>query len=162
MKKPIKTFKGLTLVEVVTYLAIFAFIFISIIEFVISVKQTNDTALDRSNIERAMVFVMNHLNDSFDQSNTIVVNESVFNSDNGILRLNSPTLILEYSLSNGQIRFRDNGVYYGVSDPELRVDRLFFEQVYNRSNQIVGVRVTIKMSGDRELERELTSVFLLR
>jgi hypothetical protein len=76
--------------------------------------------------------------------------------------LNSPTLILEYSLSNGQIRFRDNGVYYGVSDPELRVDRLFFEQVYNRSNQIVGVRVTIKMSGDRELERELTSVFLLR
>lgn len=162
MRKRIKTFKALTLVEVVTYLAIFAFIFISIIEFVISVKQTNDTALDRSNIERALIFVMSHINDSFDQSNTIVVNESVFNSDNGILRLNSPTLILEYTLSNGQVRFRDNGVYYGVSDPEINVDKLYFEQVLNRSDEIVGVRVTIKMRGDHQLERELTSVFLLR
>lgn len=162
MKKSVKTYKALTLVEVVTYLAIFAFIFISIIEFVISVKQTNDSALDRSNLERAMIFVMSHLNDSFDQSNTIVVNESVFNSDNGILRLNSPTLILEYSLSNGQVVFRDNGTYYGVSDPELNVDRLYFEQVLNRSDNIVGVRVTLKMSGDRNLERELTSVYLLR
>jgi hypothetical protein len=161
MKGP-KNFKALTLVEVVTYLAIFAFIFIAIIEFVISLKETNDKALQRGDIQKAQIFIMNHMNLSFDTANFIVSEGSNFNVDQGSLRLESATKVLEYTIIDGRLAFRDNGEYYYLTDPKYIVEKLLFEVINDNDAVPVGVRVTLGLATNDNVNSELTTSFLLR
>lgn len=157
-----RNYKAMTLVEVITYLAIFAFIFVTIIEFVISLKQTNDVALQRGDIQKAQTFIMNHMNLSFDTANTIVADGSNFNVDLGSLRLQSATKILEYTIIDGRLAFRDNGEYYYLTDPKYDINKVRFEVIKDNDDIAVGVRVTTALESEGNVNSELTTSFLLR
>lgn len=158
------TLKALTLIEVVTYLALFAFIFVTIIQFVITVKQTNDHALARSNIERAVIFVLNHFNSSFSTTNFIIESDSSFNIDNGVLKLEAVDKQFFYSLDQAQIIFRDNGENHVITDSMYSVTKLYFEKILNNDLVPVGVRVTINIEDNKNnsISKEITTSYLLR
>jgi hypothetical protein len=141
--------KGMTIVEVLVYFALFGVIFISIIEFMISIRATNTIAVQRNELEKNSIFVMNHFNSNFDKTNSINVGSSVFNNDNGKIVLNLSGGTVEYSLVNGVLHYLENGTDYVLTNTDFTLSKFYLEQVLNSQNQLVGVRFNITFQSSK-------------
>jgi len=104
-----KRIEGLTLVEMILYLALFAIIFLAVMQFVLAIAENNRVAMARTRVETSQIFVLEHIRESFDTVDSIDEIGSVFESDSGVLQLSLMGNIRQYSLSNGRIMYESGG-----------------------------------------------------
>lgn len=138
-----KTYEGLTLVETILYLALFAIIFFTVMQFVLAIGENNRRAMARSRVETSQIFVLEHLQESFAVAESVNDVGSLFDDDSGVLLLNLPSGSRQYSLNNGRIMYESGGVSVPLTAPDVVVSRFYLEEVLNAASATVGVRFTI-------------------
>ncbi len=155
--------KGFTLIEAIVYMALFAVVFTTIVEFAITVGQYNGDSGLKITIDRASIFINQHINESFKNSQSINVANSTFDNDNGVLVLNSTAGNITYRLNNNRLIVNKNGADYYLSGSDLQIIKLYFEQVkVSHSNKVVGVRLTLQLRTVKKssVSRTITTSFI--
>lgn len=94
MSKLIKNAKGMTLVEVVLYLALFGMFFMVMVQFFFFLGDNNQLSGESLKIDRSIIFMSQHLENTF-QRGISIEESSVLGDDFGQLVLNAYPLIDE-------------------------------------------------------------------
>ena len=153
---------GLTLLETVLYLALFAVLFVVVLEFTMAVAESNRGARARGDVETSIMFIVQHVEDSFTEASSVDSLNSVFYSDNGDMRLVSSSGTARYYLDAGQLQFVDGGITTPLTGPHVSVDRFYFEEILDRHGDISGVRCILGISSVKEdASEEIETAFSL-
>lgn len=159
-----KKAKAMTLVEILVYLVLFGVIFVAIMEFVISTRKNNDVASQRNELEKSVLFVVNHLDDSFSQANSVISGNTVYNSNNGKIRLQLSGKFVEYSIVADKLNVNDNGTNYLLLDPDHKIDKFYLEEILNNDNVLMGVRCSIQITSIKSslITKDFRTSFMLK
>ncbi len=141
MRSSLKNQRGITLVEALVYLALFGMIFLTMVEFFISMNQGNKQAKYSIDVEKSSIFVLEHLKESFDQATVIDPNLSTFDVDNGVLRLTTGSGYIEYRVSGQHLQIDRNGTTNNITTNGLTMTVFKITKVLNRKNEIVGIKL---------------------
>lgn len=143
-------YKGITLIEVVVYLALFALIFVGVVQFLIAVADNNTFTQNRIEIDRYKIYLYQHLEESLDWASQVDGVSSTFDSDNGVLVLKDTSVVpeetLTYSLNSGKVEVNRGGVILPVTPANVTVSKLRFEDLLDNQGNVVGVVVTTDFS----------------
>ncbi|KXK27430.1 MAG: hypothetical protein TR69_WS6001000306 [candidate division WS6 bacterium OLB20] len=155
--------RAITLIETLVYLAVFGVMFTVVIAFMLSVSESNRRSLVQNEVERSVLFLFNHMEDTFNRASAINAGTSVFDNNNGVLHLTAGTDDYIYRLDSQRIEFSEEGVDNFISSGELRVTQLRFEPVELSDGSLVGIRVVATYTSDKfpDVVREVESAFLL-
>lgn len=140
-----KRAKAISLIESIVYIAVFGIVFLFIMQYLFSISEANQNANTKKEFEKSAIFLNQHLNDTFSKAVSVDTANSIFNTDNGKVRINLTSGFKEYSILNNQINFNNNGTNSYLTPPEIKITKLYFDQVLNSSNTLVGIRVTVNM-----------------
>jgi len=138
--------KAITIVETLIYLVLFGVIFIAIIEFFITMRDNNKSAIEKVNLEKVTIFLTNHLSDSFKNSLSIDELNSDFEINSGNIRVIKTGKYIEYSLVNDVLTFSDNGTNKVILDPDYKVTRFYLERILNDKNILQGIRMELTVT----------------
>jgi len=156
--------RAFTLVETLIYIGIFGVFFITAVEFSLTVQQNNLRASYYKLIGNNIIYLSNHLDDSF--KNSIIVNPtlSIFSNPSGKIRLENGLNYYEYSLLNDQINFNKNGSNFLLIYDDVKVTSFYVEQVLNNNSIIVGTRITINFESikDSNVKSNMINMYYLR
>lgn len=156
-----RKFKALTLIETIVYLAIFSFMITLVIQFVFVVDKGNDVGLSRVEMEKQVIYLGQHLADSFETSVSINETNTVLNDSNGILYLNHNGTYIEYTLNNGVIEVDRGSGKVPITTPEYTVTNFLLEPVRNAGGTLAGIRVHIDLeeANDPNITRSLVTFY---
>jgi len=138
-----KKLKGISLIEVLIYLAIFSLIFGVIIQYMLSVSENNRKTFLKRDAGNTTIFVSEHLKIDFALATSIDTVNSTFNNSNGKIRLLLPSGYVEYTVLNNRINVNKNGVNNYITTNKFYVTNFYVEQVLSQSNTLAGARFTI-------------------
>ena len=161
-----KKVKAFTIIETVIYLGIFAFIFIAVVQFYFTVARGNQLAGERNEIQKAIIFLDQHMKSSFESSVDVDTLNSTFNNDNGVLSLNTTSGYVEYSVSSNRILFDENGTFSDyVTTDDFIITKFYLEEIEDSDSIVVGVKLTLDISSrvlpDTVTETYVTSYIFL-
>lgn len=145
-----KRLSGSTLLEMIVYVALFGVIFISVVQFTITMSEYDQNAIYYNDIERSSVFLNQHLRQNFREAKAIKTQGSVFDNDNGQLVLTSVANIdITYRLNNGRITAHRN-TELPLIPQTVRATQLRFTRVLNTDGELVGVEVEYDLESVKE------------
>ncbi len=154
--------KGVSLIETILYLALFAIIFTSVVSFMLAVSENNRIAKARNRVESSMIFVTEHISESFDLATSIDVDETVFEDSSGVLTLVTPSGLVEYSVDSGRLMYNSGGSSTPLTIPDIVVTNCYLEQVLDKTSEVVGIRITFGIEyDDGEATEEIITSYLL-
>lgn len=155
---------GITLTEVLVYLGVFAIVFLGIIQFLFYVGENNSEAEEKHELQKSIILIDEHLNNSFKASSTINEASSIFANDNGTIRLEEAATYIEYSIVNGRLNFNNNGVSTSVSPAIYDITKFRLEKILDSQDNLVGVRVEYEIVSTKNsnLIREFQTSYLLK
>ncbi len=149
---------GMTLIEMIVYVALFGMIFATIVVFATTISNYNQDARDMTTTGKQILFIDEHLADSINKTSSINEDASVWKQDNGDLQLLGTIDTYRYVVENGSLVFYRNADRHLLTNPNIRVSRFFLEDVRDEENAIIGVRVEmrlfIKGNSDESLTRQ--------
>ncbi len=158
--------KGVTLTETLIYIVLFGIIFLAIMQFLFTMNEGNRVATYRNEIDRSVIFLNEHLNDSFESAASIDDINSIFDSDNSKLYLytGSGTTSINYRLENGNIILNKNAQDYLISSPRVEVTQFKLERILNADDALVGARMTlsIRSSFDEKSTKTVETSYALK
>ena len=137
---------GMTLIETVLYLALFALIFISVMQFSLAVAESNRAAVSRNKVEHTLIFVTEHLGLRFEEAQSINEGLTLLETNGGVLCLTSNGEDVTYSVSNGILQFSESGVVSALSNSSVVVESFYLEEVLDNVDQLVGIRLTLEIA----------------
>ncbi len=158
------TIKALTLVETVIYMALFSFLMMMVMQFVFIVDKANDTGFKKNELERSVVFISQHLKESFNSSNGIDEINTLINDNNGVLTLNHNGSQIKYSIDGQKIMVtRGTNTNY-ITTGDYVVEQFLLEPVLNTDGSLEGLKVTIKITDkkDEAISRSFSSYYKSR
>jgi len=163
LKKSKFNLKAVTLVESIVYLALFGAIFLVIIQFAVTIGSSNDKSIANNELQRSLIFINEHINDTFTESSSVDKDNSVFNSTEGRLRFNTTSGYMEYTIEQGDLIFDNNGVQTNtISNPEYNITNFYIEPVFAKDGSVTGVKLTTNISASKSgVDREFHSSYLL-
>lgn len=161
--------KGYTLVEITLYLALFSVVFGIVINFAMSVNESNRKAEEMNNIQSSLIFLTQHMNETFKVSDEIDEGNSECKNDDGRLRIRERAgpghaeEYVEYSLSNGRVIFTNNEGSFYLTDSLIVVEQFYLEEV-KEEDILKGIRLTLKMYSvkDPQITNTNQTMFILR
>lgn len=169
-----KNLAGITLIEVLLYLAIFGLVFMTIIQFFFFLEDSNRLAAETIKIDRNVIFLSQHFEDSFKNNSRVIVNpphtgsstatyfdnELVTTDDaDGIIVLDPSTDIIDEfnntttndviyridSVDNDRITFEKDSTIVEITRDDLKVNKFLLESILDKDDNIIGVRITINI-----------------
>ena len=142
-------YKGISLIETVVYLALFAVVFTVIVSFFITVSNANKGAKDKQQLEYVSLFVIKHLEQNL-QSETIssVTTDSIVFTGNGVSN--------NYVFSD-RIQFNNGIQIIPVTPLFVSISNTILTSVKDKNNNIVGVEIDFRVNSisDTSLHREV-------
>lgn len=152
----------MTLIEVVLYLALFAIMFLSVMEFAMATAEQNRNALGRSEVQKNIMFATEHLEEQFRTVSSIDVANTVFYTDSGTLQLVTSGGVVQYHVVSGTLIFTDSTGDIEMTGPSTAVERFYLEEIRDGSNQMVGVRITLMVRYVGEnISDQITTSYIL-
>ena len=163
MIKSEHTESGITLFEVLLYVALFGLIFVTILQYATTITQFNRTARERTVLGKQILFVDEHIRDTVARSMQIQESQSIFNANMGTIQLDSGVGIFRYLVSDGRLLFFEDSDAESITDPSCRVTRFYLEPVMNDVDELMGFRLqlTVEMQSDEPETRSFTASYLL-
>lgn len=161
-----KNFEAITLVEVLLYLALFGIFFVTMINYFFFLEDTNQLSSESLKIDRNVILISQHLEESFKNSTDIVVSatppdiytiwDDEGSIDTLVLNINSN---VAYTISSSRLKFGDTE----ISRRDLIVRKFDLEEIKNSSDTVVGARITIELVSkqDGAISRQFTNSYFL-
>ena len=154
--------QGITLIEVVIYLALFAILFVVVVEFTLAVSERNRNARARTEVERSLIFALEHIEDAFDNAQSIDAGSSIFHSDNGVLVLTVSGEQVMYSLTADTLEYSRTAGSFNLTGPRISVDVFRLEEILDESSAVIGARITLLFSSTEEgVSDQVISAYIL-
>lgn len=152
--------KGITLIESLVYIGLFAIIIIMILNFMLSAQESTLRNIRKSNLHHSSTLVVQHFEESFNSALRVNDMNSVFEDDNGRLELISEVGAKQYSLINSRLYY--DGV--AITPPSISVTRFYLEPVYQGKEDILGVilKVDLISNKDNSLNERINMLFTIR
>ncbi|PKN02949.1 hypothetical protein CVU76_02905 [Candidatus Dojkabacteria bacterium HGW-Dojkabacteria-1] len=152
--------KGITLIESLVYIGLFAIIIIMILNFMLSAQESTLRNIRKSNLHHSSTLVVQHFEESFNSALRVNDMNSVFEDDNGRLELISEVGAKQYSLINSRLYY--DGV--AITPPSISVTRFYLEPVYQGKEDILGVilKVDLISNKDNSLSERINMLFTIR
>ena len=155
--------KGYTLVEVVLYLGLFAFIFTTLITFSLAISEFNRKDKYQVDLSKATLFIGEHMEESFKEAKSIDVINSIFDSNIGALSLTKfDNSTVKYRVVDNRIIF-NNGSDKFISPDDLLINQFMFEQIIE-DGSLVGVRLNLNISTGVGINvtKDITYIYVLQ
>lgn len=144
--KQIKKLAGITLIELMLYIAIFGALFTSVTYLYITISQGNSMTEDSLEINKNIIFVTEHLNQTFSDVVSISSGGSTFDNDNGVLLVNNGTTNLTYQINNQHLQYNDGSQNYYLNTELLTIDRFYLQRIEDSASNLIGVKVTFRLT----------------
>ncbi|WKZ30835.1 MAG: type II secretion system protein [Candidatus Dojkabacteria bacterium] len=147
MSKAIKKYSGITLIEVLVYMALFGVVFALVVGVLIQTREQNRRARDSIKIEQNMMFIDEHINMVFNDVDSINAAGSVFDNDTGTLQLTlNDASTVEYERVGGTLNFTRDSTTSPLSNNAVTVSQFRIEQVLDEDSNLIGVRVSCEVN----------------
>lgn len=154
--------EGMTLVETVLYVALFAIISLSVLTFTWNITEYNQEAESRTMVQRSLIQVQEHIAEKMEVATAIDELSSVWGVDAGVLAITVSGAGANYQISDGRLTYSAGGSSIPISSSKIVITRFYLEQVLDRTDQVTGVRVTLEVqSSDGKDSDSLITSFLL-
>lgn len=156
--------KAFTLIEVITYLALFGIIFLAVVEYMFATVQSNQVAEQRQNIESSVIFINNHLKEKFRSSQTVDLINSTFDQDSGKLVITSGASNFTYRLDQSLLKFNDGATESVISNQGVKMTQFKVEKLLTTTGETIGVRVSLGLESEKNtrLVRNISTSYLLK
>lgn len=156
-----KNYKGMTLIEILIYLAIFAAIFTVIIQYALATMSSNQKSEYKYELASSSAYLHEHFNTSFFSSTSTDEFSSVFYNDNGKLTLNGSSGNYTYYIDSGMLYFNRAGTVNAVTPSSLYITKFYVSPIRNNDNVIIAIEITtgIQSSKDSNVTKELNSIY---
>ncbi|MCA9379738.1 hypothetical protein KC675_01015 [Candidatus Dojkabacteria bacterium] len=153
--------KGMTLIEVVLYLAIFAMFFIVMINFFFFVQDSNQLSGETLKIDRSTILITQHFEDSFKQSDSVGIN-TIPDIDNGTLELLGDVDVT-YSILDSRLQFDNSESTKPITRSDIQVTKFLLEEILDNSDTVIGVKITvgIRSASDTTINSEFTNSYII-
>jgi type II secretory pathway pseudopilin PulG len=151
-----KHFRAITLIETILYLALFGLIFTSIFQFVFNIQDGNQQALTLEILEKNRIFLSQHFKDSFTNSLQIDTNQSTFNDDNGVIRLNNGPEYKIYALDNGRLQYSESGTVNYVTPSDTNILSFYLTPLQHVDGTVVAVDINLVIETVGEVSDSVT------
>jgi hypothetical protein len=161
MHSKVLNIKGMTLIEVVLYLAIFAMFFIVMINFFFFVQDSNQLSGETLKIDRSTILITQHFEDSFKQSDSVGIN-TIPNIDNGTLELLGDVDVT-YSILDSRLQFDNSESTKPITRSDIQVTKFLLEEILDNSDTVIGVKITvgIRSASDTTINSEFTNSYII-
>lgn len=157
--------KGITLIEILLYLAIFVIFFFAILQFFFFLDDSNQLSGETLKIDRSIIFLSQHFEDSFNTYTSIdtdvTMGQTLFNDGDGDFV--DDILILDpddktYSVLTGILMFDG----HNLTRSDLEVDQFKLERIEDTSNNLIGAEITIgiKSRVNSDIRKDFTNSYL--
>lgn len=154
--------KAVTLIEVLIYLALFAIIFTVVLGFAFNVDDINQFTKSNYNFDKQIIFLDQHMRDSFNKSVSIDSANSIFNVDGGKVVINTSNGAVSYRLDNSRLIYTKDSVDHIVSQVDVNVDSFYIEPVMMASSGGVnGIKLTVELSKDNA-QRSISTSYIVQ
>ncbi len=145
--------KGITLIETLLYLSLFGMFFVTILEYVFAITEFNRFADQRNEIQKNVIYLDQHLKDSFVVADSIDTGQTTFSNNSGKLRLTTTGgAFYEYNIVNQRLQFNKNGTLFFLTKPEHIISRFNLEPVTNAEGTTVAVKVIIDLAYNKKTD----------
>jgi len=142
-------YKSMSLLETLLYVALFGLIFISIFEFFLFTAEKNQVATERIEIERTVLFIEEHLQDTINRGESIDEVNSIFDQDSGKVRIIINGGYGEYRIVSGKLVYDEDATVNDLIPSRFTVSRLYVEKVLDSAAEVTGVRLTIELNSKK-------------
>jgi hypothetical protein len=161
MHSKVLNIKGMTLIEVVLYLAIFAMFFIVMINFFFFVQDSNQLSGETLKIDRSTILITQHFEDSFKQSDSVGIN-TIPDIDNGTLELLGDVDVT-YSILDSRLQFDNSESTKPITRSDIQVTKFLLEEILDNSDTVIGVKITvgIRSASDTTINSEFTNSYII-
>jgi type II secretory pathway pseudopilin PulG len=151
--------KGFTLIETVLYIGLFSIILLMVVSFMLLTQQSTENTTKTASLYKTSEFLIQHINDTFENTTVIIESESNFEIDQGKLTLTVSTLPKSYTLENTQIHY--DGI--PISPPEISINKFYLEPIY-KETEIIAVRIELSLQDEKDttLTKEINLLSTLR
>ena len=164
-----KNIKAFTLVEIIVYMALFAMVFILIIEFTISIKQINSSTNNSTRIDNSALFANQALESTLSTMETVVAGSSAFDSDNGVLNVILKSgQVIEFKIEAGKLKITRGGVSNFITPDGVIVTRFRITPIYTADislTNVIGVKMELAMyvqnNSEPRKDRSITNSFYI-
>ena len=152
--------KGVTLVETMLYIALFAIIMVIVLNFMLSTQEATLRTNRRANIHQTTEFVAQHINYSFEKAISINSTNSTFGNNQGTLELVFTEGNKQYQVLNSRLYF--DGV--PITPPNMSVITFSLDPIYKDTETITGIRtgVLIHLNDDADISDTINLLSILR
>lgn len=142
------------MLETVLYIGLFSAILFIIVNFMLTTQEANTRNKGSESLFRSRQFITQHINYTFEISDSIDESLSVFDSDNGELAIIKDTTTKSYILQDSKILFDGTP----ISSSDILVERFYITPIYE-DTELIGVKIDIDIR-DRDIP-SLTDQFNL-
>lgn len=140
----------MTLIETIIYLALFGIIFAAIIDFSLSVAESNQYSQYKNEIEHSAIFLDEHFSASFEKIDQIDNDNTIYDITLGKLRIFNLTDSLDYNVNNYRLKVNRNGIVNFLTNPNIIIDKFLVEKVLSPDSSISGVRITFNILSNKK------------
>lgn len=142
--------QGVSLVEMLFYVAILSFALLAAMQTLIVVTRSYKTLQNAERVEQEATISLEMLVREIRDANGIDDAGSVFTTHPGKLLLQSTTAsgtpkTVEFSLESGQLKLKENGATVGfLTSPQTNISNLVFRKITTARSQGVKVELTMR------------------
>lgn len=161
--------KGVSLVEILIYVAILTLFLILIVNMIRSFTDTYRKMRSAQNIELSAETAMERLTRATRDSSSIDTVNSTFDASPGILTLNTTddeglAVTVQFLLVGQELHIKESGIDVGPLTPDsARVTNLVFRQITSTQSKAVKIEMTIESGeGDSYASKPFYSTVVLR
>lgn len=158
MKQSYRNKIGMTLVEVILYLALFALFFVVMINFFFYLEDSNQLSGETLKIDRSVIYLSQHFEES------VSIADSITDPDltSGLELIGDSTMT--YSVPTDKLIFEDDSTPFQLTRDDLEVTNFSLEEIMDNSDTvIIGIEITvgIRSRSDNSISREFTNSYFL-
>lgn len=158
MKQSYRYKIGMTLVEVILYLALFALFFVVMINFFFYLEDSNQLSGETLKIDRSVIYLSQHFEES------VSIADSITDPDltSGLELIGDSTMT--YSVPTDKLIFEDDSTPFQLTRDDLEVTNFSLEEIMDNSDTvIIGIEITvgIRSRSDNSISREFTNSYFL-
>lgn len=145
MNRKNRKYSGITMMESVIYLGMFALLFLTLMQFYFSIGNSNQRASATLKIQRSEIFLSQHIEDIIRKSDSYNSINSITGVDLSTIRFNYGAGYKEYYVDEGILYLDDGTNIYQISPSDLEIAKFRADVIQDSELSIYRIDLTIEI-----------------
>lgn len=145
--------KGVSIVESIFYIAILVILLTVVVNIFFMMSQSYNQIKFSADLQNSATLALDKITREIRNASNVDLVNSVFNSNNGVLTLNTTDIVdgssktLQFYINSGVLSLKENGIYFDqLTSSSTVVTKLMFKKLDNGKSLAIKTEMTIKAS----------------